>query len=813
MPQVDTDNRMNRLVGYFSEITGRFSNPNHEKLSDSIPAILNRTGQLAGVDLINVLILKADNPVPQTIFNSNRGRKRGKNSKGEISWLYPWLIQRTKIHKNLRVNDVRKSFDKQIPLKELAINSGFRSIFSVRSKLSNDSSYIISFITTEEVHIWSDHEIQILRLMSGFLSSFFSRLTMEEENRKNALRFQTLYDQSPIAIWEEDFSEVKRYIYRKKFLSTQKCRDYFYSHQDTVIRLMSSIKILDVNDITLKMWNHTDKSSLLGGLGLSNIQENIHKYIEELVAISEDRLFHKIENLIITGATGKDNYVNLYWNVMPGHEKDWSRVLVSAVDNTGQINTEKSLRASEERLRMLVDNAEDMIFLQESSGKLLFFNSPPIYEINEAAIMGKSPRDALPEEYANSIENAFITVMKSQKPFHYETPVPSSRGQMWISFLAYPVTDQQKKIHAVGTIGRNITRQKEAELSLAEAQKALSARVIELERRNFEISMQSEMLTMMQFSQEIDETYKMVGQVLRQLFPGLNGSLLALNSSRNELSEHYSWGIDGLSRSSFQAEACWALRSGKPFLNVDTNQGFVCQHIPQPLPHSTYCVPFMIDNVPAGCLSIWPNLPNGSIQETEIRLANSTCEQIGLAFTNIKLRQGLREQAIRDGLTGLYNRLYLDESITRELYRQERNGQALSVIMMDLDHLKEINDIYGHAAGDSVLRALGHLLKQSVRASDLPCRYGGDEFVLVMPETSLEIARRRAEKIADLFRKLSIPFGAQTLGGYTLSIGIATAPQHGHTSQDLLSSVDTALYQAKRAGRDRIVNASSEIDE
>ncbi len=427
--------------------------------------------------------------------------------------------------------------------------------------------------------------------------------------------------------------------------------------------------------------------------------------------------------------------------------------------------------------------------------------------------MGKSPRDALPVEYARSIEDAFKSVMDSQKPFHYETAVPSSRGQMWISFLAYPITDQQKRIHAVGTIGRNITRQKEAELSLAETQKALSARIIELERRNFEISMQSEMLTMLQFSQEIDQAYKMVGQILRQLFPGLNGSLLALNTSRDELSNRYTWGTDSIGQLGYRADDCWALKSGKPYHNVETNQTNICPHFTAPYPHSTYCVPFMVDNIPAGCLSLQPNVPGGSFQDTEIRLANSTCEQIGLAFTNIKLRQGLREQAIRDGLTGLYNRLYLDESITRELYRQERKSQALSVIMMDLDHLKEINDIYGHAAGDSVLRALGHLLKQNVRASDLPCRYGGDEFVLVMPETSLEIAHRRAEKIADLFKKLSIPFGAQTLGGYTLSIGVATAPQHGHTSQDLLSSVDSALYLAKRGGRDRIVNATSEIDE
>lgn len=812
MPLLDTGNRLDRLVDYVSEITSRFSNTNQENRNDLIPWLLARTREMAGVDITHLLVIETDSPIPKS-YISRGERNTDRNPKEEISWLHPWLIRKSNKHKLIRCNDLNKTSDRVIPLRELSIKSGIRSIFSSRSKLTKDKSCIISYITLDEARTWSEQDVQFLLLLSGFLTSVFSRLTVEEENQKNTVRFQTLFDHSPIAIWEEDFSDVKKFLLRKGFASKEKCQVYFSNHQDTVIELLSSIKILDVNNTTLRMWNHTDKSSLVGSLILSNIEKNLQKYIEELVAIYENRIYNKIENLIITGATGKDNYVNLYWNVMPGHEKDWARVLVSAVDNTGQINTEKSLRASEERLRMLVDNAEDMIFLQESSGKLLFFNSPPVYEINEAEIRGKSPRDALPVEYAGPIEDAFKSVMDSQKPYHYETNVPSSRGQMWISFLAYPITDQQQRIHAIGTIGRNITRQKEAELSLAETQKALSARVIELERRNFEISMQSEMLTMLQFTQEIDEAYKLVGQVLRQLFPGLNGSLLALNSSRDELLTRYSWGTEITSQQGYRADDCWALRTGKPYHNVNTGQGSICSHINQPYPLTTYCVPYLIDNIPAGCLSLLPNTPDRSFRDAEIRLANSACEQIGLALTNIKLRQGLREQAIRDGLTGLYNRLYMDESITRELFRQERNGQDLSVIMMDLDHLKEINDIYGHAAGDSVLRALGQLLKQSVRASDLPCRYGGDEFALVMPETTLEIAHRRAEKIADLFRKLSIPFGAQTLGGYTLSIGVATAPQHGHTSQDLLASVDSALYQAKRTGRDRIVNASSEMDE
>ena len=171
------------------------------------------------------------------------------------------------------------------------------------------------------------------------------------------------------------------------------------------------------------------------------------------------------------------------------------------------------------------------------------------------------------------------------------------------------------------------------------------------------------------------------------------------------------------------------------------------------------------------------------------------------------LQAKLREEAIRDPLTGLYNRRYLEETLKRELIRAGRDGHPLSVLMGDIDHFKQLNDTYGHQAGDAVLKSLGDLLQHHARSSDIPCRYGGEEFVVVMPEMSLETSRERAEQIRRDFADLRIAFGDAQLGA-TLSIGVAAWPSHGNTAGKLIGAADRALYEAKQTGRNKVCSAS-----
>ncbi len=684
---------------------------------------------------------------------------------------------------------------------------GMKSLLLYRTNGENKDGYLIAFWNKKE-RIWQEEHLNQSKILAKNLAAVASYANHERDSLQTLSKYETLYHQSPLAIWVEDFSKVKGYLRKKRFQSIGDLRHFFENNPQNLTRLMSFIAVLDVNDTTLRMWNHATKDLITGRLRLSRVEENREKYLEEVEAIHQNKLFHRVENLKILGASGENLNVTLYWNVLPGHEHDWSRVLVTVVDTTHQRKVEESLRESEARLRMLVDNAEDMIFMQDPTGRILFFNAPSLYEINENIVVGSLPGAHLPGDLARAINSVNKNVKETLKPQIFEVTFSTRSGPVFVSFLSYAILDENGRLQAFGTIGRNITALKKAEQALSETQRALSIRVAELERNYQEISLISEMLTMLQFSQELDEAFKLSAQFLRQLFASYSGSLMGVQPTTGALTVRFGWGREGTRQRSYTIDDCWAVRTGKPYYQSASETGLRCKHMEEHPQKSGYCLPILIEKQPAGCLSIQGD--KQEIPERIRQLANTVTEQLNLAFTNIQLRHGLRQQAIHDALTGLYNRLYLDESLTRELYRQERSGQSLSIIMMDLDHLKEINDIYGHAAGDSVLRSLGSLIKQSVRASDLPCRYGGDEFVLVMPDTSLETAVRRAEKIADQFRKLSIPFGTQTLGGYTLSIGIASAPKHGHTSQDLLAAADQALYQAKRGGRDQVVSAGNE---
>jgi diguanylate cyclase (GGDEF)-like protein len=180
---------------------------------------------------------------------------------------------------------------------------------------------------------------------------------------------------------------------------------------------------------------------------------------------------------------------------------------------------------------------------------------------------------------------------------------------------------------------------------------------------------------------------------------------------------------------------------------------------------------------------------------------------VGLSVSNLRLREALRNQSIRDPLSGLFNRRYLEETLEREIRRAVRAEQSLGILMLDLDHFKRFNDTYGHEAGDSVLRETAAFLTRSVRAEDVVCRFGGEEFVVILPLANLQSTQARAERICSKLRDLTVLHQGQSLGRITASFGVAALPDHGTDRGALLEAADAALYRAKREGRDRVVTA------
>jgi diguanylate cyclase (GGDEF)-like protein len=193
------------------------------------------------------------------------------------------------------------------------------------------------------------------------------------------------------------------------------------------------------------------------------------------------------------------------------------------------------------------------------------------------------------------------------------------------------------------------------------------------------------------------------------------------------------------------------------------------------------------------------------IQESHRQLARTVADSMSLALANIKLRLSLREQSIRDALTGLFNRRYMEESLDREIHRAVRHNVSVGIVMLDIDHFKRFNDTYGHPAGDVLLRELGRMLRIHIREADIACRYGGEEFTLILPEATLAVTEHRAEHIREAIKRIRVEVDGRTLPPVTVSAGVAVYPDHGLTGEDLLRAGDEALYRAKREGRDRVV--------
>ena len=205
-----------------------------------------------------------------------------------------------------------------------------------------------------------------------------------------------------------------------------------------------------------------------------------------------------------------------------------------------------------------------------------------------------------------------------------------------------------------------------------------------------------------------------------------------------------------------------------------------------------------------GVLHLRYESDRGQTRESDRVLAVTVADQIALALANLRLHHSLREQSIRDPLTGLYNRRYMEDSLERELRRGERHGTPVAVVVMDLDHFKDINDTLGHEAGDAFLAAFGEFLRTHTRMEDIACRYGGEEFVLIMPGASLDDASARATQLREAAGRLTIGHRGGTLGPVTLSLGIAVFPDHGTTERSILRAADASLYRAKQRGRDRV---------
>jgi diguanylate cyclase (GGDEF)-like protein/PAS domain S-box-containing protein len=357
----------------------------------------------------------------------------------------------------------------------------------------------------------------------------------------------------------------------------------------------------------------------------------------------------------------------------------------------------------------------------------------------------------------------------------------------------------------VGAIqcAQDMTERKRSEEELQHAKQKLEMWVGELEQRNREVNLLRQMGDLLHACDQFEEAYAVIGQFCPQLFPHAAGAVYTFGESRKAVESVVTWGDSLSSEQVFSPEDCWALRRGQLHVVTPPALGLRCRHVDPSASCDYLGVPMIAAGEITGLLHLEFH-ENRKCDQRAQEFALIVAEHLSLSLSNLKLRETLRAQSIRDPLTGLFNRRYMEESLEREIPRAVRAHRPVSLVMLDIDHFKHLNDTFGHDAGDSVLKELGALIQKHVREGDIACRFGGEEFILILPDAKIEVALQRAEHIRAVIKSLPLEHNRQQLGTVTVSLGIATYPDHGKESKVLLRMADEALYQAKKNGRDRV---------
>ncbi len=329
----------------------------------------------------------------------------------------------------------------------------------------------------------------------------------------------------------------------------------------------------------------------------------------------------------------------------------------------------------------------------------------------------------------------------------------------------------------------------------------------ELEKRSQRATMLAEMGELLQSCISLNELIAAALGFAPRIFPAVRGAVALLNGSRSLADVIGSWADCQLHAMEFEATSCWALRTGHPHLVVAGDSTAPCAHAAG-VKNTYLCVPILAQGETLGILHFQATDEVPHLEASQISFKTTFAGQLGLSIANIRLREALRTQSVRDALTGLYNRRYLEEILEREVRRATRASQSLGVLMIDLDHFKNFNDTYGHDAGDAVLRETGASLTKGIRAEDFVCRFGGEEFVVILPTANVEAACARAERLRLKMKELTVLHQGKSMGMLTISVGVAVFPEHGSSPKELMAAADAALYEAKRNGRDQIAVAA-----
>lgn len=489
--------------------------------------------------------------------------------------------------------------------------------------------------------------------------------------------------------------------------------------------------------------------------------------------------------------------------------------------------TEKALVKSHSRYRELFNNAPVGILLADDKPKIFDAN------VRAAELTGYSQREICSSLTSQLIQPEVLNGSADQKPQKvsvikravvYESVLTrknNSEVPVEVNLFVSPETGY----HTV--IFQDITERKRTEESRRRSREELEEKVHErtaelsstveaLKRRNFESETLSRLGELLQACETEEESYVIVASMCRQLFNCQSGYLATYDDESHLVRPVERWGYHNGIDIEFELRDCWALRRGVPHLVLDTQNEPVCIHTDKKSEFTTLCIPIGAKGELLGLLHLFWGEKDGDMRQSyeEMQyitgLAKRVAEMYALSLSNVRLRLRLRRQSIRDSLTSLYNRRHMEESLDREIARARRKDTAVGVILFDIDHFKSFNDTHGHESGDLVLRNLGKLINELTRDEDIPCRYGVEEFLVILPECDMESVAKRAEDLRRGIENIPIFINGRLLR-VSVSLGVASYPEHGDCGNEIVAMADDALNKAKLKGRNRVEVAATVV--
>lgn len=476
------------------------------------------------------------------------------------------------------------------------------------------------------------------------------------------------------------------------------------------------------------------------------------------------------------------------------------------------LDNQTEAKSQDADFRIVAEDAPVMLWLTNAEGKVVFTNSKWKKFVGRQNEQGQLGGDAwikaLHPDDLNTCMKIFEEAFANHQHFEMEYRLKRSDGQYrYVLDTGEPYINKEGRFAGFIGSSTDITERKNHENQLRLSQ-------LEMAQHNREMQFINELNSYLQVCRSFEETHPIIQHYVTKIFANHSGVLYLFDDSHSLVEPVVRWGdFQNSPPVAILPDDCWGLRQGKLHIVDETDNVIVCNHMHGNYVHGYVCAPVIAQGEMIGVLSV----TLGHISEQQVsrsresitRLIAMAADNLAMALVSLKLREALRNRSVRDPLTKLFNRRYLDETMARELSNCQRSGRSLGMIMLDIDHFKKYNDTHGHDAGDFVLVEVATLLQSKLRAGDIACRYGGEELVLVMPGASKEIAAQRAEQMRVAIENHEFIYKDKNLSGVTASFGVASYPANGDTHSRLVKCIDDALYEAKTEGRNRVVVANS----